>query len=290
MRRAHLIASLLVVGGTALAVPGVPQASGRPAAPTRHPGQAPGEASGVLLGAYGPAIRSVTVIPRDPVVRARGGVDLTVEVVARGAAGPDAVTVRVEPGPPPPPPPSARGSGGPRMATRPARSLPAVSAPRSLGGDRGGWETWRFRAPVRLSRLYPPGVWTVEARVRGTSGRQAVEHETFLLRGVTRLRDLRVTPERAKQDAVRVSGRLTRLDPAGLSGQRGFRGRQVAIQRLDPRTGAWRTAAWTVTGRDGEFAASVPGRDAVRWRVVYEGDDRHAPADGRVSRRDDSAR
>lgn len=298
MRRAQLIVSLLVVGGVALAVPGVPQAAGRPEAPRPAPERARPAAPG-----DGPVIRSVTVIPNDPVVRAKSGVDLVVEVVARGAAGPDAVTVRVDPGPPPPPPPRRPQEPPqtppqtPSQTSPPASSQtasqtspqapPAASAGR-LGGAwdaRDGWETWRFRAPVKLSRSYPAGVWTVEARAVDATGRSVTAYETFLLRGATGLRDLRVTPEDMPATAargVRVSGKLTRLDPLGLGGQRGFRGRQVAIQYLSPQVGGWRTALWTVTGRGGEFAATVPAHDAVRWRVVFEGDDRHAPVSGQA--------
>ncbi|MEV8638377.1 hypothetical protein AB0395_42665 [Streptosporangium sp. NPDC051023] len=46
----------------------------------------------------GPVIRSVTLTPEDPVVGPVGVVRLVIEVVAKGVAGPDGVTIEVEPG------------------------------------------------------------------------------------------------------------------------------------------------------------------------------------------------
>ncbi|GGQ15963.1 hypothetical protein GCM10010140_52840 [Streptosporangium pseudovulgare] len=94
-----------------------------------------------------PVIRSVTLRPGTPVVGPAGSLRLVIDVVARGAAGPGAVTVRVEPGTPPaggtvlrpePLPPTVQQWGTPIPAhavfSRPA--VPRALAVRRTGGGR----------------------------------------------------------------------------------------------------------------------------------------------------------
>jgi hypothetical protein len=64
-------------------------------------------------------IRSVTLNPASPVVGPVGAVRLVVEVVARGVAGPEGVTIQVEPGVPP---------GSSRVGAFPVSASGAVSA------------------------------------------------------------------------------------------------------------------------------------------------------------------
>ncbi|WP_248961511.1 hypothetical protein [Sphaerisporangium perillae] len=198
----------------------------------------------------GPAIRSVKVRPRSPVVGPRGGTRLVVEVVARGVAGPKGVTLRVEPG------------------GRRARAHAAAPAP--VPADASGWEVWRFDPPVRLTRWYPAGRWRAVATAKDASGRRATASASFLLRKATVLTGVRVARARKRGRAVRVAGTLMRVDPTGRFDYWFFPRQRLTLQFRRHGGRAWKSVARTRTNRDGQFARRV-GRSHGTWRVVYAG-------------------
>ncbi|WP_214410853.1 hypothetical protein [Sphaerisporangium fuscum] len=244
-----------------------------------------------------PAIRSVKVRPRSPVAGPRGAVRLVVEVVARGAAGRDGVTLRVEPAGH-----RRRARGGHKAARRhPApgrrggrerhRRVPDDGYGR--GGGRGpegtavppvavvpvavqarpapAWEVWRFDPPVGLTRWYPSGRWRVVATARDAGGATATASATFLLRKATRFSGVRVTRTRKRpRRFVRVSGMLLRVDPAGRFDYWSFPGQRVTVQFRERGARNWKSVARTGTDRDGYFHRRVRRARGV-WRVVYRG-------------------
>ncbi|MGW4642080.1 hypothetical protein ACWEN6_26435 [Sphaerisporangium sp. NPDC004334] len=201
-----------------------------------------------------PAIRSVRVLPREPVARPRHGVRLVVEVVARGAAGPRGVTLRVEPG--------RRGRG--RAAPPPLRHARG-----------GGWEVWRFTPPVRLSRWYPAGRWRAVATVRDARGRRTTAATSFLFRKASTLTGVQAVRARKRPRALRVSGTLMRVDPTGRFDYWSFPRQRVSIQFRKHGGRRWKIQARARTDREGVFHRRVPRRHGV-WRVVYPGTRRYA--------------
>ena len=85
-------------------------------------------------------IRSVTLNPASPVVGPVGAVRLVVEVVARGVAGPEGVTIQVEPGVPPEPS---------RVGTFPVSASGSVSASVPGGSPDRGRPACPARSPGR---------------------------------------------------------------------------------------------------------------------------------------------
>ncbi|MDH2430200.1 hypothetical protein [Sphaerisporangium sp. TRM90804] len=200
-----------------------------------------------------PAIRSVRVRPRAPVAGARQTVRLVVDVVARGAAGRDGVTLKVEHG------------GAPRRAE-------AVTPEGDAGG---GWELWRFTPPIRLNRWYPSGRWRAVATARNAEGATARASSSFLFRKATRVTGLRAARTGGRSGAVRITGTLMRVDPRGRSGYWPYRGQAVTLQFRRHGTSTWRDAARVVSDRNGYFAGRGKAARGA-WRAVYRGTPHYA--------------
>ncbi|MGV9600481.1 hypothetical protein ACWDR1_27855 [Streptosporangium sandarakinum] len=272
--------------------------------------------AGPATAAEEPVIRSVTLRPGTPVVGPAGSLRLVIDVVARGAAGPDAVAVRVEPGTPPaggtvlrpePLPPTVQQWGTPIPAhavfSRPV--VPRTLAVRRTGGGRrtqaarvaavpaapaapavpaapateagGGWETWRFLPDKQLNRWYPAGPWMVIATVRGAGGASATGYARFELKRATRFSSIEAVREGRD---VKVTGVLNRVDPQGYLDYAPFPGQPVEILHREEGRESWTTAASATTDRQGRFTRRMPG--AARggggdWRIRYAGTSGHAP-------------
>ncbi|MEU9836095.1 hypothetical protein AB0D67_31555 [Streptosporangium sp. NPDC048047] len=240
--------------------------------------------AGPATAAEEPVIRSVTLRPGTPVVGPTGSLRLVIDVVARGAAGPDAVAVRVEPGTPPaggpvlrpePLPPTLQQWGTP-IPAHAVFSRPAASRAPAVRRTGGGWETWRFLPDKQLNRWYPTGPWMVIATARGAGGASATGYARFEVKRATRFSSIEAAREGRD---VRVTGVLNRVDPQGYLDYAPFPGQPVEIlHREDGREG-WATAATAVTDRQGRFTRRVPG--AARggggdWRIRYAGTSGHA--------------
>lgn len=233
----------------------------------------------------GPVIRSITVRPGEPVVRASGSVRLLIDVVARGAYGTGGVTVSVEPGPPsagavavgaPIAIPSVGRIGSGRAPARSSRRAFGWASERS-SGRASGWETWRFHPETALSRWYPSGRWTVTATARNGLGATTIGYTSFYLRRATELEGVNVNPV---DKGAEVTGTLLRVDPLGRVAYRPFAGQSVTIQvRPAEAEGSaeWRTLGTAVTGEDGWFTRHVRGKAGRVWRVNYAGSNHYAP-------------
>ncbi|MBO3748704.1 hypothetical protein J5X84_21715 [Streptosporangiaceae bacterium NEAU-GS5] len=194
-------------------------------------------------------IRSVTVRPGDPVIRAKGAVRLVVDVVARGVAG-DGVRVVVEHG-------KAR-----------------TAAPEGAAATGSGWETWRFMPATAFTRWYPTGLWTVTATARGADGRTAVAHTTFRLRHDTLLEGV----DTQRHDRrVSVSGTLLRVDPKGRLDYRPYRSQDVQIEFRRRGSSEWKVVDTATTDDYGWFRESVRFHGGGQWRAQFAGTDDYAP-------------
>nr|WP_055500987.1 hypothetical protein [Nonomuraea pusilla] len=283
----------------AMALPG--REHGFPQAAVKEPG-------------LGPAVRSISVRPAEPVVGPKDSVSLVIDVVARGAQGRNGVTVTVEPGPPPgpvlsskppvedappppaPPVPAPPGPTPPRPATgtpapapgttsapapvrtgAPAQLLPRQAA-RIAAAPAEAWETWRFLPDKRLNRFYPAGTWTVAATVRGTDAK-VTEYATFHLR-----RESKFTSVRAEkvQGGVRLRGSLTRVDPQGLGTYGPFGEQRLDLLWRRTAESDWELVGRTTTDAAGAFVGRVRARPAGFWRVRFPGTGHYAAEVSRI--------
>ncbi|MDA0632877.1 hypothetical protein OUY22_05560 [Nonomuraea sp. MCN248] len=278
MTRCLLLASLSAAALTATAQVPVPASARAPAADR-------------------PVIREIDVRPAAPVVGAADSVRLVIDVVARGVRGRQGVAVRVEPGTPPGPvldderPPWPPSEDGREEAPGPDRpddpwpddqrpgSVRAVEAPVASRPVADGWQTWRFLPDKRLNRYFPTGTWTVAVTARGAGGAEVTEYASFELR-----RETRLSPVRAERDGrgVRLSGRLTRLDPRGRAGYVPFRGQRVEFLWRRDASQDWERVAVAQTTGAGAFSRTVSGRDGGEWRARFPGTAHEAADDARI--------
>jgi hypothetical protein len=266
------------VGGrmarTARTAPGSPLPAGRAG---RGTPPAAGETAGMAAPVPDrPVIRSVRVRPRTPVAGPKGTVKLVVEVVARGAAGRDGVTLRVEPGRRRHAPASSRRGGRSRTRGRPAATAPHTIAGAAPARRVPRWEIWRFNPPVGLTRWYPSGRWQVIATARNARGARATASSSFLFKKAAAFGGVRVTRVRKHPRAVRVSGTLTRVDPSGRFDYWSFPRQRVTVQFRKHGGKAWKSVAKARTGRGGRFVRRVKRARGV-WRVVFPGTRHYAP-------------
>ncbi|SNT28005.1 hypothetical protein SAMN05216276_103218 [Streptosporangium subroseum] len=253
-------------------------------------------------------IRSVTLNPASPVVGPVGAVRLVVEVVARGVAGPEGVTIQVEPGVPPESsrigtfPVSASGSvstsvpgavPGPRptrVPGRPSGTRKGTVARLAGGGaaietatvfSRAGqdWETWRFAPDKSLSRWYPAGRWTVTATAKGAGGTTVTGYAPFWLKRETRFGAVQAV---RKGTEVQVDGVLKRVDPRGVVDYAPFAGQPVEILHRETAQAAWTTAATATSDAQGKFSRSVPDRQGGEWRIRFAGTGHYAARLGKI--------
>lgn len=264
--------------------------------------------------AAAPEIKEIRVLPADPVVGPRGSVRVVIEVVARGVAGADGVSVEAVPGVPlPEPPTSGRGAGegaralarrssrdvsarGPAPGARgvhapelgfvlSARVRPdaapagAARAPARFAGSAGEredeWATWSFLPGRGLNRFYPSGLWTVTATARSADGVTVLRQTSFRLRHETRVVSVRAAKVPGVK-ALRIQGKVERVDPEGYRDYATFPGVRVEILRRGPLETEWSRVAKATTKSDGRFSRTVKGRAAGWWRVRYPGDDDYA--------------
>ncbi|MER7502569.1 hypothetical protein AB0L05_28055 [Nonomuraea pusilla] len=292
-------------------------AAGAPlAAPAAGAARLPGALAAVKERGLGPAVRSISVRPAEPVVGPKDSVSLVIDVVARGAQGRNGVSVTVEPGPPPgpvlsskppvedaPPPPAPPRPTPPRPAPpRPAPGTPApapgtTSAPAPVRtgapaqllprqaariaaapAPAEAWETWRFLPDKRLNRFYPAGTWTVAATVHGTDT-TVTEYATFHLR-----RESKFTSVRAEkvQGGVRLRGSLTRVDPQGLGTYGPFGEQRLDLLWRRTAESDWELAGRTTTDAAGAFVGRVRARPGGFWRVRFPGTGHYAAEVSRI--------
>ncbi|MEU1881775.1 hypothetical protein ABZ470_31105 [Streptosporangium sp. NPDC020072] len=219
-----------------------------------------------------PVIRSVTVTPGAPVVGPSGSVRVVIEVVAGGVAGPDGVTIEVEPGAPdaadepasPPIQEDAEDTGVTGTADGQGASAPAP-APE--------WEIWRFVPDKGLTRWYPTGRWTVTVTARGAGGEVVTGHTVFRLRRETRFSAVRVA---AGETGARVRGVLNRVDPQGYLDYAPFPGQPVGILHRSEPGEPWQSVASATTDAQGRFARDVPGIRDGQWRILFAGTGHYA--------------
>ncbi|MFJ2032585.1 hypothetical protein [Streptosporangium sp. NPDC087985] len=241
-------------------------------------------------------IRSITLNPHAPVVGPTGSVRLVIEVVARGVAGPEGMTVQVEPGAPPesaggagsdvllgPVSGPGPGQGGGRLPASPALTYtvpprtahPVGRAPYTTGE----WETWRFEPDKKLSRWYPAGPWNVAATARGADGGTVTRYAGFQLRRDTKFSSVQVARKGA---GVVVRGVLNRVDPQGYLDYAPFPGQTVEILHRAAGERRWTRAAETTTDIQGQFLQNVTGYQDHEWRARFMETDRYATGRSRV--------
>jgi hypothetical protein len=223
-------------------------------------------------------IHSIRLRPTEPVVRADGSARLVIEVVARGVAGKDGMTIKVEPGAPPrrPLPDGGRGDlpdteadpeeeGRPSETPRPGRSpepdppvaVPGpgpgpVPAPRASPAPAAPEESPSAvpGTPVRVRPGFPP-----VATVEGAGGRVADVAARRTVAGTTVTDDADAKPEGAK-----TMGRAAMLGPEWRTWR--FLP-EKGLTRWYPM-GRW-TVEVTATGADGtsvtEYATFLLRRD-----------------------------
>ncbi|MGV9777293.1 hypothetical protein [Streptosporangium sp. NPDC003464] len=258
------------------------------------------------------AIHSITLTPGAPVVGPSDTVRLVIEVVARGVASPDGVTVRVEPGAPPEPgtdaPADAESGPAPQTVRIPVPDAPPyVPPPQEAGpapavldlvvpghaarGRRTGpaagsagragteWETWRFRPDKRLSRWYPAGRWTVAATAEGAGGETVTEYAEFRLRRETKFSAVQAVRRGAQ---VEVKGVLNRVDPQGYLDYAPFPGQSVEILHRAAPQERWTRTAEATTDLQGHFTQNVAGHRGGEWRARFTGTGRYAARHSRV--------
>ncbi|MEV0587759.1 hypothetical protein [Nonomuraea sp. NPDC050310] len=148
-----------------------------------------------------------------------------------------------------------------------------------MASSADGWETWRFLPARGLNRFYPSGLWTVTATAKAADGSTVTRHTTFQLRRATRLTSAHVSKIRG-QKAVRLSGELDRVDPAGYSDYAAFAGTKVEIMHRKPNGVVWTKVGTATTGRDGGFARVIPNRARGWWQLRFPGNKHYAPGWG----------
>ncbi|WP_214324067.1 hypothetical protein [Nonomuraea sediminis] len=213
------------------------------------------------------AINGITVRPAEPVVRPSGSVRLVIDVIAKGVAGKDGVTIKVEPGAPPAQAPSATPSPSPS---------PSPGAGLRLAHAGDGWETWRFLPQKGLNRFYPAGPWTITATAKGADGEVVTQYASFQLRRETRLTSVRVGKAR-ETHGVRLSGWLNKVDPSGYSDYVPFGGQKVEILYRKEATDIWEVAGTAVTKSTGAFGRTIQDRPNGYWRIRFPGTGHYAP-------------
>lgn len=261
------------------------------------------------------AIREITVRPAEPVVGASGSVRLVIDVVAKGVRGDNGVTIKVEPGEPPKPvlgsTPSPSPSPSPSVSPTPTpmpspsdstaavpgtsddleteSELPASPEPRPAlrapewdetdftAQRRGdGWETWRFLPEKGLTRFYPSGTWTIAATAKGFDGESVTEYATFQLRRETRLTSVEADKVPGEQ-AVRLSGTLSRVDPEGFTEYSPYGKQEVEILYRKEDGDQWEERGVATTTSTGKFGRMVKGTVRGQWRARFAGGEHYAP-------------
>jgi len=225
------------------------------------------------------AIRDVSVRPATAVVGAGNSIRLVIDVVAKGVAGRNGVTVKVEPGAPPGSRPGTPGDllavdGSPGSGRPPGSPEPVLSAESGAVRLRSGWETWRFLPDKALNRFYPAGTWTVTATAHGSGGTSVTAYGSFQLKRETRL-TARAEPAR-DEAGTRLRGSLTRLDPRGRTDFTPYAQQRVEILWRRSPSGAWERAAEATTTARGTFAHTATSRTGGSWRVRYPGNGQYA--------------
>ncbi|MGV9326129.1 hypothetical protein [Streptosporangium sandarakinum] len=254
--------------------------------------------AGPATAAEEPVIRSVTLRPGTPVVGPAGSLRLVIDVVARGAAGPDAVAVRVEPGTPPaggtvlrpePLPPTVQQWGTPIPAhavfSRPA--VPRTLAVRRTGGGRRTQAARVAAVPAAPAVPAVPAVPAAPATEAGggwetwrflpdkqlnrwyPAGPWMVIATVRGAGGASATGYARFELKRATRfssiEAVRegrdvkVTGVLNRVDPQGYLDYAPFPGQPVEILHREEGRESWTTAASATTDRQGRFTRRMPG-------------------------------
>jgi hypothetical protein len=136
------------------------------------------------------------------------------------------------------------------------------------------WRTWRFLPKKALDRRYPAGRWTVTATARDGLGAEVTRYTSFWLKRDTKFADFKV--ERiGRERAVRVSGRLQRVDPKGFIDFAPYPGKEVEILHRSPGGVQWTRVATATTGDNGRFSRRVAGRTDGDWRARFAGTSHH---------------
>jgi hypothetical protein len=164
----------------------------------------------------------------------------------------------------------------PKEDVVPPRLVWRMAAP-SAARMTGAWQTWRFLPDKKLNRFYPTGTWTITATASGADGATVTEYASFQLRRATKLSTVRVDKAPKANDAVRLRGSLTRIDPGGYTDFGPFAKQRLEIQWRDKASPTWEKIAETTTDAAGSFIERVPPRTGGHWRIHYPGTAHYAP-------------